>query len=139
MTESTLISALKTQLEGDSDLSDVKNVFIGVRERIAQYPTLIIDYLGSDEVDDIYSKQEIVMHLSVTGIIHTTKLSEQVTDLLTLKNNILKAISSDRTLGQSGKIWTRVTRSTADKYEFFPVRAVTVEVEVNFRQDSTSR
>lgn len=139
MTEADIVAALKSQLEDDSNLSSVKNFFVGVRERISTYPTIIIDYLGSDESDELYDKQRVTTHLSITGIIHTTQLDDQIDTMLDLKNNIIKAISADRTLSQSGKIWTRITRTTADKYEFFPVRAVTIEIEVTFRQDTTNR
>lgn len=88
MTEATIVAALKSQLEDDSNLSSVKNFFVGVRERISTYPTIIIDYLGSDESDELYDKQQVITHLSVTGIIHTTQLSQQVDTMLDLKTTL---------------------------------------------------
>lgn len=139
MTEKEVLDALYSQLKDDSNLSSVKQFLIGAKKKITMFPSIMLEWFGSEESGEIYTKQEITSHFIVTGLLHSNVKSNQVGDMLTLKNNILKAISSDRTLGLGNKTWATVVRSTSDNYDFFPIRAAVIEVDVYFRQGSTSR
>ena len=139
-----VLSQFKTQLSGSSDLSYVKNVFLGRRERIVTYPTIIIDYLGTDETDEIYDRQELNLKVVVIGIINTPNEDKQIVGdtntkgIINFEHDIKKAISSDRTIGGYA-VWTKILSSRTDEYENYPMRAVALEVDIQFRQDSDSR
>lgn len=140
---STILSTLKTQLEGSSDLSYVKEVFIGARENILNYPCIIIEPLGIDESDDIHAQQELVLRVGIFGYINVMTKSKQIvgdantkgiTDFL---NDTAKAICSDRTIS-SNALWTRIITTHFDFVEY-PARNFAMEIHIAYRQSSTGR
>lgn len=142
---SDIISALKSQLEDDSNLSYVKKVFTDLRDRVVMFPTIFVSYMGSDESFDIHDTQEITAHIAVVAVINVTNQDKSLVGdsntkgLVDIENDIKKAISSNMTLGVDGVVMTKITSSRADEFENYPVRSIAMNLEVIFRQNYTTR
>ncbi|MCK9324721.1 MAG: hypothetical protein M0P69_04415 [Bacteroidales bacterium] len=144
-TSTAIITALKTQLEDSDSLSYVKDVFLGVRDNVTQFPCIIIEPLGSEESDAIYPSQEIVLLVAVHGFIRIMDKDLQIIGsgaikgVMDFENDIKKALSEDRRLGISGSDVNVTIGATRMDYEAYPVRNLVVEVKIYFRQPSEAR
>lgn len=143
MTPLGIISQIKTQLSASDDLSYVKEFLVGITDKITMFPTVYVDYLGTDEDDITYNKQELRMHVAVVGIINNQDREDQVTantstvkGILRLENDIKKAISSDPTFSGNA-VHTRIIESRSEPSH--PTRSISIELEVLFRQNSQTR
>jgi len=138
-----VLNQLKTILENSSDLSYVKNVFLGYREGITQFPVIILEPMRIVESDDIYGRQELRFSVAIIGFISVKDKERQIVGdanykgILDFENDIKKAISADRTLGG----YAIHTTFIETRYEFveYPVRGLAIDIEVRFRQDTEAR
>jgi len=143
MAAADVISVLKILLEGASELSYVKEVLLGVREKMTLFPCLIIEPLSLTESDDTYARQVLTMCVSVIGYIHCTNKDKQIAGdadtkgILDFENDLKKALDSNRTLSGAA-IDTRITETV---YEFaeYPLRSFALRLEVIFRQIAGTR
>jgi hypothetical protein len=143
----TILGKVQTQLRNSSYLSYVDNnfIFLGVRDNITNFPCIVIEPDSNDESDLIYGKQSMVFRVIVTAHIQVFDKDKQLQGdtvnkgILDLENDIKKAISADRTLGITGSyVFARITATT---YEFveYPIRSVAILLEIEFRQNTTTR
>lgn len=138
-----VLSQLKTQLENSTDLSYVKNIFLGYREGITQFPVIILEPMRIVESDDVYGRQELRFSIAVIGFIAVKDKERQIVGdsnykgILDFENDIKKAISADRTLNGLA-IHTSFIET---RYEFveYPVRGFAIDIEVRLRQDTEDR
>jgi len=138
-----ILSQLKTILENSSDLSYVKNVFLGYREGIVQFPVIILEPVRIVESDGVYGRQDLRLSVAIIGFISVKNKDKQIVGdanykgILDFENDVKKAISADRTLGG----YAIHTTFIETRYEFveYPVRGFAIDVEVRFRQDTKER
>jgi len=142
----TVFDALMTRLQADSTLSGyVKQFLEGEREidSVTQFPTLMVDYLGSSEEDDTYGVQRITMRAAIILVINVSAKEKQITGdtatrgALDYLNDIKKAIDGDRTLGGVA-IHTAIREDNFTTVNF-PVRALSVNLEILFEQTESVR
>ena len=143
-----IISGLITQLKDSSYLSYVDDnlIFEGVRERITSFPAIVVEVLRDVEDENIDVGNYVDLTLSL-GIIGFTKVYDKdnpitgnanekgITDL---RNDIAKAICSDRTIGGTA-IWTKIEGADYEYFEDGAIRAVSIEVSITFRQNAKTR
>lgn len=134
-----ILNKIQTQLQGSSDLTSVTDthIFIGMRENITVFPSLIVELLSILEDNAAYGKQRLTMSVGVIGIVNTYDKDNQFTDLLTLENNVKKALSADITLG-GYSINLEFGETIYDIIEY-PVRSFNIRVDILFEQTSTGR
>ncbi len=139
-----VMDALRDQLVADTDLIAMGvTVFLGVRTKMTEVPYLCIEPVEDIETDQIHDRQENTFRIAIIGVLKMHDKESQIVgdnediSILNYKNKICKAISSDVTLnGQA--IFTRIQNSTYDIYDF-PIRLVTIHLDVIYRQGYTSR
>jgi len=143
-----IISGLITQLKNSSYLSYVDDnlIFEGVRERITSFPAIVVEVLRDVEDENIDVGNYVDLTLSL-GIIGFTKVYDKdnpitgnanekgITDL---RNDIAKAICSDRTIGGTA-IWAKIEGADYEYFEDGAIRAVSMEVSITFRQNAKTR
>lgn len=144
MNTATILNQLKTQLAADATLASyVKKFFLGVREDITNFPAIVIEPLLNQEGDEIYTRQEMNFRVYVIAFIKVEDPDKHlvgdanVKGILDVENDIKKAISSDRTLG--GTCYHTRILQTLFEFVDFPLRSVKMEVEMYFRQNTTTR
>ncbi len=145
-TVSAVIAALHAQLKASSDLSYVPNhhIYLGVTERITNFPCLVVEYRGSEEVENQYGKLEMRSYIAVFGFIkNDVKDLGIVGDanhrgIADFETDIKKAIFADVTLGGVA-YYTRVVDRTDADFSEFPVRSVGIIFEVQYDQVASTR
>lgn len=144
---SEVIAALQTQLTDDSTLSAyVKGkVLLGDREGVTIYPVIILEPMELLEADRTYPEQQCTLSVEVYGCVNVKDKDVQLIGdantkgIMEMENDVKAAISADRTLGISGSdVWARITRTDYDR-RFYPLRFFRMVVEIDFRQNSSSR
>ena len=141
----TIMDNLKTLLEDSSDLSYVRdnNILLGYREGLVRYPMIILEPQEIVEEDTTHNRQHLTFTIAVMGFIKVSDKEKQIVGsgttkgILDMLNDVKKAISSDRTIDSSA-IWTKIVKTNFD-IEAYPVRSFTIEIEVEYRQNSTNR
>ncbi|HNX82478.1 MAG TPA: hypothetical protein PKL77_10080 [Candidatus Omnitrophota bacterium] len=140
-----ILSALKTQLENSAQISYVKNVFLGDRESVTEFPCIIIEPTNINEVENVYPRQDMAMKVNIIGVIRCTNKDKQIagdaTDkgILDLLNDIELALDSDRQLGlSSGVIHSRVVNVDMGRVDY-PARFIIITVEILYRQTKGTR
>jgi hypothetical protein len=145
MTPASIISKIKTTLEGDSTLSGyIKEVFLGVRENITLFPCIIIEYIGDNIGTETYPYEQRVLNVNITAYVKVTNKDKQIvgdTDtkgVANVENDIRKALSSDNTLGLADVYDSRIMSSVHD-FEQYPIRGFAINFEVHYRQNRLTR
>ena len=141
----TIIGNLKTLLQDSSDLSYVSNnnILLGYRQGLVRYPMIILEPSEDVEEDITHNRQHMTFSIAVMGFIKVSDKDKQIVGsgsikgVLDMLNDVKKAISSDRTIDSSA-IWTRILKTDFD-IEAYPVRSFTINIEVEYRQNSTTR
>lgn len=140
----TILSNLKAQLEADSDLSEyIKEIFLGVRTDITEFPALIIEPIGITEEDELRSRQELHFTVSLMCYSKVDDPEKQIVGsgnvkgILDIENDVKKAISAEPTIG--GTVLN--TEITETKYDFvdYPIRSFSMSIDFYFRQIATTR
>jgi hypothetical protein len=146
MTPSAVWTGIKTALENDSTLDDyIVQVLDGQREidSITSYPTIVLDYAGSQEVDDTYGRQRITMSVTINIVINVFNKDKQIVGdttnkgVLDIINDVKNAIDADRTLGGAA-IHTQILSDSLSTQNF-PVRVLTLNCNILFEQDEGTR
>lgn len=135
----TIKDEIKETLLDNKTLKDYINstIYDGVRENIIDYPCLIIEPMSRDEVDDTYSTQRITARFAITGFLKVLNPDEQLDEVFDFENMVLTALGDDRRLDDTAEI-VRITQTVYD-FELYPVRNFTIQVEVEYRQNSSTR
>ncbi len=135
----TIKDELKALLLADATLNKyIKGViFDGVREKIVDFPCLVIEPLSRDEVDDTYPTQRITGRFAVSGFTKSMNPDEQLDVVFDFENMVLIALGGDRRLGENAEI-VRIVQTVYD-FELYPVRNFTIQVDIQYRQNSILR
>lgn len=135
----TIKNEIKETLLANKTLKDYINntIYDGVRENLVDYPCLIIEPLSRDEVDDTYNTQRIVARFALTGFLKVLNPDEQLDEVFDFENKVLTALGDDRRLDETAEI-VRITQTVYD-FELYPVRNFTIQIEVEYRQNSSTR
>jgi hypothetical protein len=142
-TNSSVLTALKTQIENNANLTYVKNVYLGIREVVAEFPVIFIEPISTDETDGSYACQEIVFNVAVVGAVECVEEDLQLigdTDnkgILDLENDIKKAISSDETIGGTCYHLNIVRTNYTEKE--LNIRRCQIEIQLRYKQNASTR
>jgi hypothetical protein len=144
-TPAEVLTALHTQLTDDTTLSEyVKNIYLGIRENITAFPFIIIEPIKTTETEERYGIQTLKMRVAVIGYIQSINKDTPIIGdtnnkgILDIENDIKKAIDSSRTL--SGNcIHTSLAGESTYDISNYPVRAVQINIDILFEQQSNVR
>ena len=146
-TPNDILLQVQTQLKASTDLSyvDDTKIFLGVRVNVDDYPYICIEPVSMSDISGaVTGKQYLKMKIAILGVIlmDTGTTDEVLADaslnsILKLENDIKKALDADQTLNQ--KVY--LTNYIQSIYDFssYPVRGVQIEIEVQFKQITTTR
>lgn len=144
--QSDIYNAIVTQLQGSSALSYINDVLIfkGARDNLTNFPCIIVETRGASEDElEVNSKVQIRHRFFIEGYVKITDQDLQIAGsgsikgILDLENDITKALYSDRTL--SGAALNLKITEIQHVYFEQPVRMTSIEIEVLYRQDQTTR
>lgn len=140
-----VLTALVTRLKNDSNLSYVNDELIlqGVRESMTVYPLIIVEPLGTTEVEYAYPKQRLNMRVAIMCYIQTHDKDKQIVGdsnikgVMDIANDVALALDGDRTLGGNA-IHLDIVEY---QYEFaeYPVRNVSLVADILFEQTVGTR
>jgi hypothetical protein len=145
MNNKAIYSALKSQLENAVGLSYVKQVLGGNRDlnTITLFPTILINYTGEQESQEVYNRFENKIFFTITGVVNVIDpekalIGDANTDgIMDFLNDVKTALDSDYTLGGvASHIVIGNSQSTSDLY---PLNFFALEIEVWFRQEKGNR
>lgn len=147
MTANGVLTALIAQLKASTALSYVQDADIleGAREGQMNFPCLVVESLGDSVVEYDYPYEKIIHRFVVAGLVSRYDKNHQLTDdgnnkgVLTLKNDVKKAITSNATLGDLADVYDVKCSSSQEDNTNFPVRGFTMTVEVLYRQNRFTR
>jgi hypothetical protein len=142
-TPATVINAVKTAITNNANLTYVKQVMLGIRSEIPIYPCIILEPLNLLESNEVYTKQEMKLTISIYGYIKAFDNDLQIAGdsntkgILDLENDLKKALDNDRTFSNNA-LDSKIINT---KYEFtdYPIRYFVMEFELYFRQDLKTR
>lgn len=146
---SDIITALSNQLKNSSKLDyiDDKLIFVGARESLISFPTVVIEREGLAELEYAYPiarlKMTVVLVVLIScydkdqQLVGTPEGTPAIRGTLDVENDIKLAIDSDRTLGGAA-IHTEILES-ADGIVEFPVRSITIRLSIWFQQTRAVR
>lgn len=145
MKPADVLNALKEQLQDATGLSYIhdERVFLGVRERITIFPSILIEPSQIVEEDYAYPTERLKMTVAIYGYVEVHDPEKQfvgddnVKGILDLENDIKLALDSDRTLG--GEAMHLDIRNSVYEFVNYPVRSVTINVDILFQQVRGSR
>lgn len=136
---SEIIDALIDQLKADDDLAAMNITFLkGVRERIVNFPCIVVEMLAINEIDTgSFGTIEQDIQLAVIGYKSISNPDAQIAEMMDFSNAIKKAIESDATLGGVAID----TNMPEEHHEFvnYPVRSIALAVNVTNRQTRAVR
>jgi len=135
----TIKDDLKEVLLTDDTLRKYINgvIFDGVREKIIDFPCLVIEPISRDERDDTYPTQRITGRFAITGFTKVLNPDDQLDEVFDFENMVLTALGGDRRLSENAEI-VRIVQ-TVYEFELYPVRNFTIQVDVEYRQNSVLR
>ncbi len=145
MNAETILASLKTQLQNNANLSYVNNnnIFIGKRESIIMYPTIVIVPLEESESDHAYPTERVVLSAAIVGIIKVHSQDKHIIGdattkgIMDVRKDILLALDSDRKINSTA-IHMMIRNKVYD-YENFPEVGVTINVDILFEQTIGTR
>lgn len=138
-TPKAILNALKAQLQADTTLAGyIKQTMIDPRESVTIYPSIFVVWLGDDESPDTTGYQRITMKVAIVCDFKAEDKDRQVVGdvnqrgALDIKNDIVKAIDVDRTIGGNA-IYAYIRGSERDWKEY-PITRVVVNLDILFTQ-----
>lgn len=142
---SDILTAIQTILKNSTDLSYVNNdnIFLGVRESISMFPSIVLEVTKDRVVQQVYPYEKIIMSVLVAGFINVFEKDLQlvgnttVKGVLDFKNDVKKALSSDHTL--AGYAIDSNMVDSIDRFEEYPIRSFHINFEVYYEQDRILR
>ncbi len=142
-----ILVALIAQLQASSALSYVQDsdIVSGLRDNIMNFPSLMVISNGDQVKDYDYPYEKIVQKFKIFGIVEVYDKDNSQTDsgtqqgILTLKNDVKKALTSAATLGVSDVIDTTCPSSQDDDGMNFPTNGFVMDVEVLYQQNRFTR
>lgn len=147
MTPNAILGALIAQLRASTDLSFVQDsdIMEGAREGNLNFPCLMIESIGDSVVEYNYPYEKIVHRFAVVGLVSRYDKNHQLTDdgnnkgVLTFKNLVKKAITSNATFSNLADVYDVKCPSSEEDNTQFPIRGFNMVVEVLYRQDRSTR
>jgi hypothetical protein len=145
MKPSLILNAIQDQLQASTNLSYVSdsNILLGVRERIPLFPCILIEPINLDETEFAYTKQRLTLSIAIMGYIQVTDMDKQfvgdanIKGILDIENDIKLALDSDRTL--AGNAMHVIIRNSVYDFVNYPVRSVTINVDILLEQTKATR
>lgn len=139
-----LLSQLRSELKPNQSLSYVKKIYEGARDKVTAFPVIIVEPKRETEIDGaVFGRTDVKFEVEIFGLIKIQDKKKQIIGvgnskgILDLKNDILTAISEDHTLGC---VVTDVNvNDTVYEWRDYPVRSVTITVELEYSQDTETR
>ena len=135
-----IVSQLKTQLKNYADLSYIKNVFIGKRSNIADYPVIVIDPQGSRLITHQYPNEIRILRVGIGVGVRVYNEDQQIIGSGSLKGSydvkkdVSKALYSDHTL--SGKCSDlNIVEDVDDEGEEYPIKGFILNIDITFEQN----
>ena len=113
------------------------NIFDGLREGIIDFPCIVVEPLVKDEEDDTYAHQRISAKFGIMGFIKTMNKDSQLDDIFDFENMVLTALGQDRRLGEKAE-FVKVIQTSYES-ELWPIRNFSIQIEIEFRQNSVIR
>ena len=146
MTPNRIILAMIAQLKSNDALNyvDDNQIFEGVRIGLIVFPCIVVESLGDRVVEDNYPYEKLVLTVKEGGFINLQDKDHQLTDdgvnkgLLTLKNDIKKAIYYDHTFGLADVYHAQCSNSQ-DSNIHYPVRGFEMTVDITYKQNRITR
>ena len=146
MTPNAIVAAVVTRLKTSTYLSyiDDNNIFEGARDDRQNFPSITIESAGGQVVEYNFPYEVKILKLIVNCAVNSYDKDHQLTDngklkgLLTVKNDILKALSQDDNLGLSDVYWVYMP-SEQDANINYPIRESNINVEIKYRMDRKLR
>ncbi len=144
--ESTLcevMKQLKDDFENDVTLAAyIKQVLLGTRENIAEFPCIIIDPVRIRFLLESYPSQDYIADIIIIGYarIHDkdsqfTGVDGEVTGLLDIENDVRNVLMSDRSV--DCKILDLKITEVGYDFAEYPVRSFAMRVECQYRKLTT--
>lgn len=134
-----ILNSLIQLLINDPDLKayiDVR-VYKGVRSNTINFPYIVLEPTDIVEIDDTYPMQKMRLGVLLVGVFKTINPDNQIDELFKFENMVKKAIGADRRLNET-VIHIEMSRSSYE-FELWPVRNFSMEVGIQFEQDSRTR
>ena len=144
-TQALALTALKTQLENSNNLTYIKKVYEGVREDKTFLPCIILEPIRTNEEFTGYPIVNVNFRVQIFAIMQVFNADKQLVGdtktkgILDIENDIKKAIGEDFTLGGSSGIETVNFIETVYDFHDYPRRAVSIDVEIEFKQNVNTR
>lgn len=144
MTPSDAIGALKSQLEADTTLKTyIKEVFLGVRDRISVFPCIVIEPLSISERNESYDRNDLDLQVAIIAYIQEENAEKQIVGdathkgILEVENDVKKAVSLIPTLG--GYAIDTTLQESHFEFVNYPIRSVSIGATIFIRQSSKVR
>lgn len=143
-TPAIAIRALKTQLEDSSFLTYIKKVYEGTRDDNTLLPCIVLEPVRNNEEFTGYPIVNTNFRVQIFAIMQVFNKDKQIVGdtktkgVLDIENDIKKAIGADFTLGNAG-IETVNFIETLYDFTYYPRRGVSIEVEIEFKQNVITR
>lgn len=127
---SEVIDALMSQLQADATLQGWSTSFFkGVRERIVNFPCIVIEMLSiSENTEDGFNEVDQDIQLAVIGYKNISDPNNQIDEMMDFSNVIKKAIETDHTLG--GKVIRSIIPEEHHEFVNYPTRSIALAVNV---------
>lgn len=132
---SDIITALIDQLKASEDVQaiGVQAYFVGMRERIASFPCIILDVVSVTETDtDGMNIIDQDLQLVLIAYKKVQNADAQIGEMFDFTNAIKKCIDADPTIG--GRVITTTTPEEHHDFTSFPVRGFALSIMVKNRQ-----
>lgn len=145
MKAADILDALVTQLKNNADINYVSDasIMLGVREKVSNFPAIIIEPGSITEMSFAYPKQRLMMKVAIIGYIHVLNVDKQIVGdantkgILDFENDVKLALDADRTL--AGEAINLDIVDTSYDFVDFPYRNFTMSVEILFEQTRGTR
>lgn len=131
---SEVIQALIDQLKADDDLAAMSIAYFkGIRERIAQFPSIVVELLSLTETDadDVGAFIDQELQLAVIGYKNISNPDNQLEEITDFSNAIKKAIETDPTLG--GLVIDCDMPEEHHEFINYPTRSIAIAVNIKNR------
>ena len=134
-----IFGTLQSTLENNITLAAyIKQVLLGARDAVTEFPCIIIEPLALYEKEDTFGARTMIYEIAVCGYLRVQdKESQIVGDGLTkgmidFENDVKEALLSNRNL-DSNAIDVKL-RETSYSFAEYPIRGFALKIEVMFRE-----
>lgn len=138
MTPNAVKDKIIDLLEASADLTalNLKKVFESVRLKVSMddYPCIFVEFIEDEEqIDSVNGSLTNTIRFGIMCFMREYDANSQLTTLFSFETAIKKALSQDVTLGGTA-INSRFKMTSSDGLEFYPIRGILLEFDVEYRQ-----